>query len=68
MYLTTITMNITALAGSRARAEARLEGGRRKLAGVVNKAWQAIDRLSEGMASLGELVERFIRARTPAIS
>ena len=55
-YLTTITMNVAGITESQARANSRNDE-------FQAKAWQAIERLSQEVASLRELVERYIRFR-----
>ena len=65
-YVTTITMNVAVLAESQARASTRherLEEAHEKLAEEVGRAVQSVTRLSQEMASLRDLVERYIRAQ-----
>ena len=55
-YLTTITMNVAALTENQGRANTRNDE-------FQAKAWQAIEKLSREIASLRDLVERYIRFR-----
>ena len=62
-YLTTITMNVAALTESQGRANAQNDEFQAKAWQAIEQVSREVDRLSREVASLRDLVERYIRFR-----